>query len=191
MTKRKLTAKQERFKNCFIEGMDAKAAYIRAGYKARGSAAEAAASRLLRNVKVRSAIEEVQKRAAEKAEVTCGRIIGEYARIAFFNIKQLYDGKGNPKKIDELDYNTAAAIAGIDVLHKKTQSSEIYTTKKIRLNDKIRALDSLARIQGMFNDKLVLGFTAETLKAILAGLPDEFSAGVRESLAKLVSSRRG
>jgi hypothetical protein len=35
-----------------------------------------------------------------------------------------------------------------------------------------------------------LGLNADTLNAILSGLPNEFAAGVRESLAKFVSSRR-
>jgi hypothetical protein len=37
MAKGKPTAKQEKFKNNILEGMDAKVAYLRTGYKAWGS----------------------------------------------------------------------------------------------------------------------------------------------------------
>ena len=46
--------------------MDGKAAYIAAGYKARGAAAEAASSRLLNNPKVKAAIKEAQKKAGDR-----------------------------------------------------------------------------------------------------------------------------
>jgi phage terminase small subunit len=189
MAKRKLTPLQERFKNNILKGMDAKTAYIKAGYKARGAAAEVNASRLLRNAKVKATIDEAQKRAAQRAEVTCERILEEYAKIAFLNPKRIFDRKGKLKKVHEIDDDTASAIGGFDVLQKSVGKRVFEITKKIKLIDKKGALDSLARIQGMFNDKLNLGFTAEALNAILTGLPDEYARAVREALAKLVSSR--
>jgi phage terminase small subunit len=189
MAQKKLTPLQERFKNNILSGMDGKTAYIAAGYKARGAAAEVNASRLLRNAKVAAAIKKVQKRATQRAEVTCERIIEEYAKIAFLNPKKIFDKKGKLKKINQIDDNTAAAIGGFDVLHKKTGRGDIEITKKIKLIDKKGALDSLSRIQGMFNDKLNLGFSAETLNAILSGLPDDYARTVREALSKLVSGK--
>ncbi|MEJ2731880.1 MAG: terminase small subunit [Deltaproteobacteria bacterium] len=103
MAKRKLTPLQERFKNNILKGMDAKTAYIKAGYKARGAAAEVNASRLLRNAKVKATIDEAQKRAAQRAEVTCERILEEYAKIAFLNPKRIFDRKGKLKKVHEID----------------------------------------------------------------------------------------
>jgi phage terminase small subunit len=48
----KLSIQQRRFVNNVLEGMDAKNAYIKAGYRARGHTAEVNGSRLLRNAKV-------------------------------------------------------------------------------------------------------------------------------------------
>jgi phage terminase small subunit len=189
MTEKKITHLQERFKNNILKGMDGKTAYIKAGYKARGSAAEVNASRLLRNAKVKTAIEEAQKKAANKAEVTCERLLKEYAKIAFLDPTLLFDENGYLKDVHQLDKAVAAAIGGMDILHRKTYNGEIETTKKIKLIDKKGALDSLARIKGMFNDKLNLGFSAETLNAILSGLPDEYAGAVREALGKLVSKK--
>jgi phage terminase small subunit len=191
MKKRNLTTQQKMFVSNILEGMNQTDAYLNAGYKCPRSVARRNAARLMTNADILEKIKGVQRRAAKKAEITHQMILEQYAKIAFFNIRQLYDKNGNPKKILDLDDDTTAAIAGIDILHKNTHSGEIYTIKKIRLNDKIKALDSLARIQGMFSDRLNLGMNAQTLNAILLALPEDFAASVREELGKLVSSRRG
>lgn len=59
----KLTEKQKKFADYYIETGNATEAYRRAGYTGKGNVAEAAASRLLSNVKVR---EYVDKIIAEK-----------------------------------------------------------------------------------------------------------------------------
>ena len=56
-----ITAKQKMFADEYIKTGNAKQSYISAGYSARGNAAEAAASRLLRNVKVRDYIRQRNK----------------------------------------------------------------------------------------------------------------------------------
>lgn len=53
-----LSEQQKKFADLYIASGNAKQAYIEAGYKAKGNAAEASASRLLRNVKVATYIEE-------------------------------------------------------------------------------------------------------------------------------------
>lgn len=52
----KLILKQQRFANEYCVDLNATTAYRRAGYNARGASAEAAASRLLSNVKVQKII---------------------------------------------------------------------------------------------------------------------------------------
>ncbi|MEH7374460.1 terminase small subunit [Neobacillus drentensis] len=53
-----LNTKQKKFADYFIETGIATASYIKAGYEAEGHSAEAAASRLLRNVEVQEYIKE-------------------------------------------------------------------------------------------------------------------------------------
>lgn len=53
-----LNIKQRKFADYYIETGNATASYLRAGYEAGGHAAEAAASRLLRNVEVQNYIRE-------------------------------------------------------------------------------------------------------------------------------------
>jgi phage terminase small subunit len=83
MNDRPLSARQLRFVEEYLIDQVGRAAYIRAGYKARGDAADAAASRLLRDVRVRKLVDEglaalsneaglsqewVRKRLKEEAE---------------------------------------------------------------------------------------------------------------------------
>jgi phage terminase small subunit len=189
--KDELTHLQKRFVQFILKGNNQKDAYLKAGYKARGKTAYENASRLARKAKVKKAIQKGQEKANRAAEITQKRILEEYGKIAFFTIKQIYDENGKLKPVKDMDDATAAVIAAIDISHKHTHSGEIEILKKIKAYDKIKALDSLARTQGMFNDKLNLGMNSETLNAILSGLPEEYATAVREALGKLVSYRRG
>ncbi len=181
----KLTPLQERFKNNILSGMTAKDAYIKAGYKARGAAAEVNASRLLRNAKMKPILKEAQKRAADKAEVTQERILREEMRLAYLNPSSLFDENGSQIPIHKLPEDVARAITGLEVI----EQADGKVKHKYKFSDKGKALERLSRHLGMYNDKLNLGFSAETLNAILSGLPDEYARAVRETLSKLVSGK--
>jgi phage terminase small subunit len=146
MAKLKLTAKQERFKNNILKGMDGKTAYIKAGYRARGNAAEAAASRLLRNVKVKAAIEEAQKKVAFKAEVSRQRILEEEKLLAFLNPGSLVDKNGKLLPLHMLPEETQRAIVGLEVITQPKGKLKF----KYKFSDKGRSLERLERIEGMF-----------------------------------------
>lgn len=78
----KLTEKQKRFADEYLIDLNATAAYIRAGYKSTGNAAEAAASRLLSNVKVQEYIAARQKARAERTEITQDMVLQRWWAIA-------------------------------------------------------------------------------------------------------------
>jgi phage terminase small subunit len=185
MPKSELSPLQERFKNNVLKGMDGKTAYIKAGYKARGAVAEAAASRLLRNVKIKTAIEEAQKRASNKAEVTQERILREETRLAFFDPAGLVDKNGKLLDLRKLPEDARRAIVGLEVIKQGDGNLKF----KYKFSDKGKSLERISRHLGMYNDKLNLGFSAETLNAILAGLPDEYATAVRAALGQLVSGK--
>ena len=183
-----LTVRQERFKNNLLQGMDQTTAYENAGYKARGRSAEAAASRLLSNVKFRGEYEKANDMAAERAEVTRARILEEYAKIAFLDPRQFFDEDGNLIPVHDLDKDVSAALGGMDVVRKFYTSGTKDVIKKIKFLDKKGALDSLARIMGMFKDKVNVRLEAEVINAILAGLPEELRRDVIESINRHLSS---
>ena len=68
-------AKRERFCQEYLVDLNAGRAYERAGYKARGRVADAAASRLLADVSVAARIAELQAERAERVQVTVDDVV--------------------------------------------------------------------------------------------------------------------
>lgn len=90
----------------------------------------------------------------ERMELTDERISREIARIAFFDPRRMFDTEGNPKPLHELDDDTAAAIAGLEVLEQFEGRGEdrvfVGYLKKYKIADKNAALTNAAKILGMF-----------------------------------------
>lgn len=154
-----LTVKQEKFAQRYVETGNASEAY-RLSYDASEMKPESVnrtAKELLDNPKITSRVEELQELARKRHQVTVDRVIAEYAKIAFLDIRKAFGEDGDLKPIHEIDDDTAAAIAGIEseaVFEGSGRDRErVGTLKKIRLVDKKGALDSIARHLGMFVDK--------------------------------------
>jgi Terminase small subunit len=79
---RGLNDRQARFVVQFLVDFNATAAYRRAGYTARGNAAEACASRLLRHAKVRQALEVAMRQQQQRVELTADEVIEGLRREA-------------------------------------------------------------------------------------------------------------
>lgn len=138
----------------YIRDPNGRQAAIKAGYSAR--TADSAASRLLKNVKVREEIDrhhaEVVEKVKHETGITLERVIRELGRIAFFDPRKLFDKDGNPLPITELDDDTVAAVAGLDVLEEYEGSGEdrrvVGYVKKWKLATKDGALDKLMKHLG-------------------------------------------
>lgn len=76
-----MTPKQEAFVREYLIDLNATQAYQRAGYAARGHAAETGAERLLRNAEVRLAVDKAQMKAAGRAEMTIDQHMADLKRI--------------------------------------------------------------------------------------------------------------
>jgi phage terminase small subunit len=169
----KLTTRQQRFVEEYMVDCNATQAAVRAGYAAKTANREG--SRLLSNVDIAAAITAARAAQTGRAEVTADRVLREYARLAFLDIRKAFDEHGNLKPVHELDDDTAAAIAGLEVeeiyehgqadvsqegqphggsLQRSRGKRYAGRLKKVKLSDKKGALDSLAKHLGMFTDKL-------------------------------------
>lgn len=67
-------ARHERFAQGIVKGLNGKAAYIDAGYRSKGNAAEVEASKFLRNPKIASRVAELQARQAHRLDISVERI---------------------------------------------------------------------------------------------------------------------
>jgi phage terminase small subunit len=152
---RKLTPKQAAFVEEHAIDMNATQAAIRAGYSAK--TAKEQATRLLSNVHVAAAIAEGRAARSERTGIKAERILAELARVAFFDIRKALNPDGSMKPLSALDDDTAAAIAGIELSEiRDGDGVPIGTLKKIKIADKLVALDKLARNLGLLQDKITL-----------------------------------
>jgi len=155
-------------------------AYIRAGYAARGNAAEVSASKLLRNTKVAAEIERLEdemiRRIRERLGLSLERTLQSIARSALYDPRKLFHA-GRPKDITELDDDTAMAIEGIEVVetYAGTGEERVFTgyVKKYKMARRSSAQDMLMKHLG--------GYKADD---------DSKGTGVANALVNLLGAMR-
>lgn len=151
-TARELTPKQSLFALEYLVDLNATQAAIRAGYSAKTAASQG--ERLLRNVEIQAEIAKARKAREERTAVSSDRVLLEAARLALFDPRKLFNDDGSPKGIHELDDDTAAAVAGIEVLEQFEGSGRdrvfVGYMKKYRIADKNSALEKLFRHHGLY-----------------------------------------
>jgi phage terminase small subunit len=145
MKERSLTPKQLRFVQEYIADLNATQAAIRAGYSRRY--ADDYACQLLRKSQVRAAISDRQANMSKTLEITAEQAIQEVARCAFLDIRCLFDVNGRLKSLAEWPDDAAHAVASIE--HMVGHGGQA-TVIKIRLHDKLHALNILAKHFGLF-----------------------------------------
>lgn len=151
----KLTPKQKRFCDEYLIDLNATQAAIRAGYSKK--TARFIATENLTKPNIQAYLEKRMRKREERTEITQDRVLKEFAKIAFLDPRNFFNEDGSPKKMNELDNDTAAALAGMDVLeeYEGYGDARIFVgyTKKYKIADKLKALESLGRHLGLFNDK--------------------------------------
>jgi phage terminase small subunit len=169
-----LTDKQQRFVEEYLVDMNATQAAIRAGYSER--TAGSIGHENLTKPEIKEAIEKAQRAIAETLGITVAKVLKEYARIGFLDPRKVLNDDGTMRPISELDDDTAAAIAGLevhDLYEGRGEDREMVgRAHKIKLADKKGALDSIARHLGMFNDKMQFGGTLQVGGQVNVYLPD-------------------
>jgi phage terminase small subunit len=98
-----LNPKQERFVHEYLVDLNPKAAYIRAGYKGRGSSADVTACKLLKNPKIAAAVKEARQAIAEKA-------IAELALTKEWVLDELIDNVRKAKQGEPILDSTASIV---------------------------------------------------------------------------------
>ena len=77
----------------------------------------------------------------------------EILNVASFNIADAFDDVGNLKPISEMPENLQKAISGVDVT-KDTQNET--QSVKIKIHDRLKAIDMLAKKEGLYTQKVEL-----------------------------------
>ena len=154
---RKLTKKQKFFVAELPKDWVGSEAVKRAGFRVKDdqSAAEIACQ-LLKKTQVREAVDRAMEERLRKIGVHSERVLQEVARVGLSDLRKVYNDNGTLKAPHEWSDEAAAMIAGVEVLEEfngkgKNRKLTGYT-KKVRVFDKVRALELLSKYLGIIGN---------------------------------------
>jgi hypothetical protein len=143
----RLSHQQQRFCDEYLTHFNAFKAAITAGY----SANTASKGALLHVPKIQLYLKNAMAKTANRLEITHDMILRELAKVAFANMGNYYDEYACLKRLKDLTVDEKAAIAYYDFV--EIQDGEGYrvgTQSKIKLHNKMSALDKIARHLGFY-----------------------------------------
>ncbi|HTZ79040.1 MAG TPA: terminase small subunit [Stellaceae bacterium] len=139
-----LLPRQRMFVEEYLVDLNPGEAAKRAGYKDRNPSN--AANALLQRPLIVEAVRKAMDERARRTQIDADRVLREFARIAFADIRSFTEWDANSglkvKSLSDLSEDETAAIA--EVKDGPTGG------KKIKLHDKRKALESIARHLGLF-----------------------------------------
>jgi len=149
----RLTLQQKIFCEAYVSmGPYAKAvkAAVKAGYKAP----EKSIGDLMAKPEVQEYIDKMRLEARMRNNITIDDLINETAKIAFFDIRSVFNEEtGKLKLVKDMDDVAAAAIAEINTDQwDSIDESNVTETKKVKLRDKLAAITMLRDMLG-YRDK--------------------------------------
>lgn len=151
----KLTKKQRLFIAEYQVDLNGTQAAIRAGFSPR-TAREIAYQLLHKTSHVMEAIQRDEDERLRKIGVSREKALTELARVGLSDIRKLYDEDGRLKHPKDWDPDTAAAVAGVEVTEEfegtRKDREHVGTTKKVRVFDKVRALELLSKHLGIIGN---------------------------------------
>ena len=143
----KLSDKQKKFCEEYIIDFNQTQSAIKAGYSAK--TAYSIGNENLKKPDIQAYIKELLSKREERTQITADMVVKEWAKIAFFDIRKIFHKEGGLLNPHDLDDETATVISSIKARDVKV-GDDIETIKEYRLNDKMKALDMLAKHLGMF-----------------------------------------
>jgi len=151
VTAPRLTNRQTRFVHEYLIDLNAAAAATRAGYS---PAQVGTAARIMRPAHVRAAIDARIAERNKTMDITAERVIQQLGRVAFGDVREMFDIDGAVKAICDLSDDSAVMVAGFDIEQsdKGDDAKHQVRLNKVRLSDRLKALELLMRHKGMFKD---------------------------------------
>lgn len=162
----KLTPKQEKFVQGLFAGLSQREAYKQSYdcQNMKDKSIDEKACELAKNVKIMSRLTELQNELKERNMVTVERILAEYAKIGFADIKEFVEFK-TVKTVVDTDDNGEPIVDYKMIVDAKDSSQVDGTlinevsigkdgTFKFKLHDKLNALEKMGKTLGMFTDKV-------------------------------------
>jgi phage terminase small subunit len=142
LAKRKLNEKQDRFCKEYLIDLNATQAAIRAGYSAKTSGQMGFV--LLKKAEIQDRLEILRHQRAKSTEISAIWVLERLKKIVEADPRKAFGPDGRALLPTELPDELAIAIAGI----------EVGDTTKIRLVDRLKALELIGKHIGMFVDRV-------------------------------------
>lgn len=148
--------RHEAFAQGLAKGLTADQAYIDAGYKPN----RCNAGRLKTNENVSTRVSELIEAGAKEAEIDIARTLKELVRIGTSDIRKALTPGGSLTDPQDWDDDFAAAVSSIEVVTNTGERGKdedgrkvVEHTHKIKMWDKVSALEKIAKHLGMFIGK--------------------------------------
>jgi len=142
-----LSFKQQKFCEEYLLSFNAYRAAISAGY----SENTARKGDLLHVSRIQAYLKAAMGRSAARAELTHDMLLRELMKIAFCNMGNYYDDRGDPKRMHKLTDDEKAAISYYQRADMCREDGYIYgELVKIKLHNKMAALDRLCKHTGFY-----------------------------------------
>ncbi len=142
---------------------------------AEAGISSATAWHYMREPAVKARVAELLSEKFQALHMTADEVLGQLARIARADIRDLFGADGRIKPTAELDENVIAAISGIDNVELTDGTGYV---KKIKLTARLDALKVLAQYH-----KLIGSETQVNVYASLAERMEEADSRVNKSVA--------
>ncbi len=143
-----LNDKQKLFCKEYLVDLNATQAAIRAGYSTES--ARQIGSKLLTEVDIENEVQRLMERRSQRTNITAERVLKELARIAFSDPKNVMVWNGETMIVrdsDTLSDDDAACVSEVSSTTTKEGGSI-----KLKMHDKIAALDKLGKHLKLFTD---------------------------------------
>ena len=164
-----MNAKHAQFVAEYLIDLNATQAAIRAGYSAKTAASQG--ERLLRNAEIATAVSDGQRKRLDSAELSATRVLEEMRRLAFSDVRDLFDEQGKLRPIHTLTREQSAAIAGLEVIIKNAEAGDGHmdTVHKIKVWDKPRTLEMLGKHFKLLTDQISITTDDANIQRLLDG----------------------
>ena len=138
-----------RFADKYFETLNAKDSAIYAGFSE--DTAKQIGYNLLQRDDIQEYLNKLREEYQKKSGINKQRILDEYAKIAFSDIRELYSEDNQLLDVKKIDDNVAGSVSSVEVDEMTNKYGEIIGyTKKVKLHNKLAALDSLGKVLGIF-----------------------------------------
>jgi phage terminase small subunit len=188
-----LTDKQARFVEEYLIDLNATQAAIRAGYNEK--TARAIGCENLTKPDIAAAVAEAQAKRSARTEITQDRVLKELARIGFSDVRNLFSWSEERSTFvpsANLTEDQAAAVSAIEsetrTFVDREGNAETTVKLKLRVYDKVAALEKIGKHLGMFVEKVE--HSGEVSGGVLV-VPTAVSAAEWSRVAALQQSKNG